>query len=298
MHEHHNGLKTAALFGGMFAVLLAIGAVIASSTGRPGFLYGFAIIGVVMTFYSYWNSDKIAIRSMNAYPVTPDQAPEIYRIVHELSERAQQPMPRIFVAPTPTPNAFATGRNPKNAAVCCTEGILQLLDERELRGVLGHELMHVYNRDILTSSVAAAIGGVISSVAQGMLWFGGGSRENRGNPLAMIAVALLAPIAATVIQMSISRTREYDADEDGARLTQDPLALASALNKLQTGISRYPMDAENPRVQNTAHMMIANPFRGAKLGNMFSTHPPMEQRIARLEAMAGGQGRTEVGFYR
>jgi heat shock protein HtpX len=290
MHQHHNGLKTAALFGGMFALLLAIGAVLANGTGRPGFLWGFAIVGLAMSAWSYWNSDKIALRSMNAYPVTEAQVPALYAMVRELSQRAQQPMPRIYVAPTPTPNAFATGRNPQNAAVCCTEGILQLLTERELRGVLGHELMHVYNRDILTSSVAGAIGGVITSVAQMAMWFGG-SRDNRANPFALIAVSLLAPLAATVIQMSISRTREYDADEDGARLTDDPLALASALSKLETGISRYPMDAENPKVQNTAHMMIASPFNAARVGALFSTHPPMAQRIARLEAMARGQSR-------
>ncbi|MCB4208352.1 zinc metalloprotease HtpX [Arthrobacter sp. UM1] len=297
MHQHHNGLKTAALLGGMFALLLLIGALIASSTGRPVFIFGFALVGLAMTAYGYWNSDKIAIRSMRAYPVSPQQAPQLYRIVEELSARARQPMPRIFVAPTETPNAFATGRDPQHAAVCCTEGILRLLDERELRGVLGHELMHVYNRDILTSSVAAAVGGVITSVAHFLMFFGGGSRENRANPIALIAVSLLAPLAATVIQMSISRTREFDADEDGSQLTGDPLALASALSKLETGISRYPMNPEDTRLQSTAHMMIANPFRGERLANVFSTHPPTAQRIARLEQMAGGQGRSEVGFF-
>ncbi|MCB1254327.1 MAG: M48 family metalloprotease, partial [Austwickia sp.] len=190
MHRHYNGVKTAALFGGIWALLLGLGALI----GGGRFVWLFALVGVAMTAYGYWNSDKIAIRAMRAYPVTPQQQPTMYRIVAELSQRAGQPMPRLYVSPTEAPNAFATGRNPSNAAVCCTEGILRLLDERELRGVLGHELMHVYNRDILTSSVAAAIAGVITSVAQMALFFGGGSDEDRPNPIAMLALALLAPL--------------------------------------------------------------------------------------------------------
>lgn len=285
MHRHYNGLKTAALFGVLWAVLLGIGALIASSTRSPAPLVIFALIGVGTTAYGYWNSDKIAIRSMQAYPVTEQQAPQIYQIVRELSVKANQPMPKIFISPTQSPNAFATGRNPQNAAVCCTEGILRILTERELRGVLGHELMHVYNRDILTSSMAAAIAGVITSVAQLMMFFGGGDRRN-ANPIAMIALALLAPLAASLIQLAISRTREYDADEDGAKLTDDPLALASALRKLQAGIAQAPLPQEQQLV-NTSHLMIANPFRGGGLKKLFATHPPMEQRIARLEKMAG-----------
>ena len=279
MHSHFNGLKTAALFGSIFSLLLLVGYALGGST----YIWFFALFGLATTAYTYWNSDKLAIRAMRAQPADPQQYPQMYRIVQELSQRANQPMPRLFVSPTAAPNAFATGRNPQHAAVCCTEGILELLDERELRGVLGHELMHVYNRDILTGSVAGAIAGTISSVASIGLWFGGRDR----NPIAGIAVALLAPVAAMVIQMSISRTREYDADEDGAKLTGDPLALASALRKLETGVARAPLEP-TPQLQNASHMMIANPFSRADVSKMFSTHPPMAERIARLESLAGG----------
>ncbi|MDN5743865.1 MAG: zinc metalloprotease HtpX [Nocardioidaceae bacterium] len=292
MHSHFNGLKTAGLFAAIFALLLAVGGLISASTGSAAFIWIFALIGLATTAYGYWNSDKLAIKAMRAYPVTEPQAPAMYRIVRELSTTAGQPMPSLFMSPTQAPNAFATGRNPSHAAVCCTEGIVSLLNERELRGVLGHELMHVYNRDILTGSVAAALAGVISSVAQFLAFtsiFGGGSSDERPNPLVMIATALLAPFAAAMIQMAISRTREYDADEDGARLTNDPLALASALRKLEQGTARAPL-APSPQLQNASHMMIANPFRAADMSRMFSTHPPMDERIARLEAMAGRHG--------
>ncbi|RKQ36985.1 zinc metalloprotease HtpX [Kocuria tytonis] len=297
MHRHHNGLKTVLLLGGMWAVLLGIGWVIAGTTRSSFFIVLFAALGLFGTAYSYWNSDKLAIRSMRAVPVTPQQAPAMHRIVGDLSRAAGQPMPRLFIAPTMSPNAFATGRNPEHAAVCCTEGILQLLDERELRGVLGHELMHVYNRDILTSSVAAAVAGIITSAAQMLQFaaiFGGGrGDDNRGgNALVGLLMALLAPLAATVIQLAISRTREFDADEDGSRLTGDPLALASALRKIEGGAAQRPMDPEDQRLVNTSHLMIANPFRGGAVTGLFRTHPATGERIARLEAMARG-GRAD-----
>lgn len=284
MHKHYNGLKTAALFGVLWAVLLGLGAVIGTGMRSSAPIWIMALIGVGTTAYGYWNSDKIAIRAMQAYPVTEAQAPELYRIVRELSARAGQPMPRIYLSPAMTPNAFATGRNPENAAVCCTAGLLRLLDAREVRGVLGHELMHVYNRDILTASVAAAVAGVITSAGQFMLFFGGSRRSS--NPLAMIAMALLAPFAASLIQMAISRTREYDADEDGSTLTGDPLGLASALRKIEQGVQLAPLP-QDQKLVNASHLMIANPFRGGAMVKLFSTHPPMTERIGRLERMAG-----------
>ena len=286
MHRQHlNGLKTAALFGTLWALLLGIGWLLGK--GTPRYLPLFAAIGLISTAYGYWNSDKIAIRAMHALPVSELEQPAMYRIVRELSTAARQPMPRLYVSPTLAPNAFATGRDPKHAAVCCTEGILQLLDERELRGVLGHELMHVYNRDILTSSVAAAVAGIVTSLAQFALFFGGGGDRRNANPIGGLLLVLLAPLAATMVQLAISRTREYDADEDGAKLTGDPMALASALRKLEAGTQARPLP-QDQRLVEVSHLMIANPFRGAGVGRLFATHPPMEERIARLMAMTGG----------
>ena len=285
--NHHNGLKTAVLLGVMWGLLILIGYLLAQWTRSSVWFLIMPLIGVAQTAYSSWNSDRIAVRSMGAVEVTEAQAPAMYRIVRELSATAGQPMPRLYVAPTMSPNAFATGRDPAHAAVCCTQGILQLLNERELRGVLGHELSHVYNRDILTGSIAAGIAGIISSVATMFFWLGGGARRDRddgASGLALLLMVLLAPLAASVTQFAVSRTREYDADHDGAILTNDPLALASALGKLESGVSRVPM-GRDPRVEPVSAMMIANPF--GRLRSLFSTHPPMADRIARLEEMAG-----------
>ena len=283
----YNGIKTFGLFIALWVVVLALGVVV----GDGQYLFAFATLGVIGTAIGYWNSATLAIRAMHARPVTEVEQPAMYRIVRELSREANQPMPALYVSPTAAPNAFATGRNPANAAVCCTEGILQMLDERELRGVLGHELMHVYNRDILIGSVAAAIAGIITSVAQFLLFFGGGrsSRDNPLGPLALLAMMILAPFAAMLIRMSISRTREFEADRSGAQLTGDPLALASALRKLEAGTAARPLQ-QTPQLENVSHLFIANPFRGVGLARLFATHPPMEERIQRLEEMNAGRG--------
>lgn len=298
LHNHYNGLKTALLFAIMWAIIMIIWWATGANVNTLGY---YVIIGLGASFVSYWFSDKLAIASMHAQPVTEQQAPELYRIVRELSQKAGKPMPRIYVAPTATPNAFATGRNERHAAVCCTQGILQILDEREIRGVLGHELMHVYNHDIRTSAIAGAMATVISYLGYSLMYFGNSTRSNRdsdngagalGAVGAMLSV-ILAPIAASLIQMAISRTREYDADEDGSVLTGDPLALASALYKIENGVAANPMPP-TATDRSVAAMMIESPFSARGVSKMFSTHPPTADRIARLQQMAAAMGAPGV----
>lgn len=296
VHGHFNGLKTTLLFALMWAIIMLIWW---ATGGRQQTLGIYVIIGLATTFGSYWFSDKLAIASMGAREVSEQEAPEIYQIVRELSAKAGKPMPRIYIAPTMSPNAFATGRNERHAAVCCTQGILQILNARELRGVLGHELMHVYNRDILTSPSPLPSATVITYLGYSLMYFGGGnSRDDRDNSggLGLIGVLLsviLAPIAASLIQMAISRTREYDADEDGSLLTGDPEALASALNKISYGAQTTPM-RKTAGTQSVSAMMIANPFSAVGFSKLFSTHPPTDQRIARLMQMANEMNGTPV----
>ncbi|HEY8451450.1 MAG TPA: zinc metalloprotease HtpX [Natronosporangium sp.] len=276
-----NGLKTAALLGLMTALILVIGNWLAGTSG----LVIAAVLAIAMNFATYFWSDKIALSAMRARPISEAEFPELYQMVRELSQRAGKPMPRLYLSPIPQPNAFATGRNPEHAAVCVTSGITQLLNYRELRGVIGHELSHVYNRDILTSSVAAALAGIITMLAHFVFLFGGGNDRNGGNIFGALLMLLLGPLAASIIQLAISRTREYQADHDGAELSGDPLALASALRKIHAGTQRAPLPAEG-ELAASAHLMIANPFRGGGMASLFSTHPPMAERVRRLEQMA------------
>jgi heat shock protein HtpX len=276
-----NTFKTFVLLAGLGGLMVLVGRLLG---GPVGAVIGFGF-GLVLVMGSYWFSDTIAIKSARAEPVTEQEMPEYYRIVRELTTAAGMPMPKLYVTPDPQPNAFATGRSPDHAAVAVTRGILQLLDWDELRGVLAHEISHVGNRDILIGSVAAAVATGISFVANMAMWgamFGGGDDDDRGNPIVMLLLAILAPIAAAVLQMALSRSREYEADRSGARLLHDGEPLARALAKLERGVAAIPMDVTPAQ----ASKYIVNPLTGRQVqfANLFSTHPPLEDRIARLRA--------------
>jgi len=278
-----NIFKTALLLGALTAMPVLIGGAIG---GQQGMVIAF-FVALVMNFFSYWFSDKMVLAMYRAQPLDEASAPMVYRIVRGLATRAGMPLPRIYLIPTDTPNAFATGRNPEHAVVAVTEGILRILDEEELEGVLAHELSHVKNRDVLISTIAATLAGAITYLAHMAQWaamFGGrSSNDDEGgvNPIAAILMAILAPIAAMLVQMAVSRSREYQADATGARIAGKPWGLAKALEKLQMAQQVAPMEA-NPA---TAHLFIVNPLSGRSLMNLFSTHPPLEERIARLRAM-------------
>jgi heat shock protein HtpX len=278
--------KTTLLLGLMTGLLMVIGGLIG---GRHGVAI-FFIIAAVMNFFSYWFSDKIVLKAYGAQELDASSAPELYSIVNELAHSASIPMPRLYLIDSDTPNAFATGRNAHHAAVAVTRGIMRICNREELKGVIGHELSHVTNHDILTSSIAATLAGAIMMIGTMIRWgaiFGLGGRddEGEGGIAGLLIAGILAPIAATLIQLAISRTREYQADASGAHLTHNPLYLASALRKLEAANERMPLDASPA----TAHMFIVNPLSAAGIARLFSTHPPIEERIHRLEQMATGQ---------
>ena len=284
-----NTTKTIVLMVGLTVLLVFLGGAFG---GRQGMIFAF-IFALATNMFSYWFSDKIVLRMYGAQEATEAEAPMLWGVTHDLALKMDMPMPKVYVIPSDSPNAFATGRNPKHAAVAATRGILRMLTREELEGVMAHELGHVRNRDILIGTIAAAIAGAISLLANMAQWamifggFGGRRNDNEGSGgvIGGLLMIILAPIAALLIQMAISRSREYQADATGARICGNPLWLANALRKLEVGSQRVPLDA-NPA---TAHMFIVNPLRGGGLRSLFSTHPPLEDRIARLEGMVYGQ---------
>lgn len=287
-HGLGNYLKTAILLAAMTALALVIGERIGGPTG----LLFAGVFVAIMNFGSWWFSDRIALAMHGAQPLDRAQLPWLFDMVERLTQKAGLPMPKLYVMNVPTPNAFATGRSPEKAAVAVTTGLLQLMDRRELEGVLAHELAHVQNRDTLISTVAATLAGVITWAVQSLFWFGGSfmrsddSEEGAGNALASLGLLLVAPIAATLLQLAISRSREYGADARGAELTGDPNALADALTKLQRGVEYLPYD----RAPATAHMFIVNPLSGGGVMKLFATHPPIEERVQRLRSMQLARG--------
>lgn len=276
-----NMFKTMLLMTGLTLILLWAGNALG---GRSGMTIAL-MFALVMNVFSYWFSDKIVLKMYRAHEVTEAEAPELYSIVRRLAQKAELPMPRVYIMDQDQPNAFATGRNPDHAAVAVTSGITRILSREELEGVLGHELAHIKHRDILIGTVAATIAGAISYLAYMARWamiFGGGDDDEGGNPIAAIVMMIVAPIAAMLVQMAISRSREYAADAGGAKIAGNPMHLASALNKLQMASQRVQLNAQPA----TAHMFIVSPLSGRGMANLFSTHPPMEERIARLENMS------------
>jgi heat shock protein HtpX len=279
-----NLMKTAILMAAITALFMAIGSLMGGQTGMMVAL----LVALGMNFFSYWFSDKMVLKMYNAREVDASSAPQFYGMVQELAQRAGLPMPRVYLIDEDAPNAFATGRNPQHAAVAATTGIMRVLSERELRGVMAHELAHVRHRDILISTVSATMAGAISMLANFAMIFGGRDNEGRpANPIVGLLVMLLAPLAASLIQMAISRSREFEADRGGAEISGDPRALASALEKIHAYARGIPMEAAE-RHPETAQMMIMNPLSGGGLRGLFSTHPATEERVLRLRAMAGG----------
>ncbi len=277
-----NLMKTAVLMAAITGLFMALGSVLGGSQGMMIAL----VIALGMNFFSYWFSDKLVLKMYNAQEVDETSAPQFYRMVQELAQQAQLPMPKVYLINEDAPNAFATGRNPEHAAVAATTGILRVLSERELRGVMAHELAHVRHRDILISTVSATMAGAISMLANFAMFFGGRNSDGRStNPIVGILVMLLAPIAAGLIQMAISRAREFEADRGGAEISGDPQALASALQKIHQAAQGIPL-APAEQHPETAQMMIVNPLSAGGLRGLFSTHPPMEERVQRLLAMA------------
>jgi heat shock protein HtpX len=284
-----NGFRTTILLALLTALVVWIGQMFGGPNGAVIAL----LMAGAMNFFSYWFSDKIVLKMYGAQEITANDDPELYGLVQDLATRAGLPMPRVYVIPEEAPNAFATGRNPEHAAVAVTQGIRRILNKRELSGVLGHELSHVKHRDILVSTIAATLAGAISYLAYMAQWgmiFGGGSRDRDegggSNIFSLLFMMIVAPLAAMLIQMAVSRSREYMADDGGARVTGDPLALASALRKLHMGAQNIPLQVSDATANSTAHMFIVNPLTAKGLASLFSTHPAMEERIARLEAMA------------
>jgi len=284
-----NGFRTTILLAALTALVVWIGHMVGGPNGAVMAL----IMAGAMNFFSYWFSDKIVLKMYGGQEISANDDPELYGLVGDLATRAGLPMPKVYLIPEEAPNAFATGRNPEHAAVAVTQGIRRILNKRELAGVLGHELSHVKHRDILISSIAATLAGAISYLAYmaqwGMMFGGSRDREEGGggsNILSLLFMMIVAPMAAMLIQMAVSRSREYMADEGGAKVTGDPLALASALRKLHMGSQNIPLQVNDATAKATAHMFIVSPLTGGGLVNLFSTHPAMEERIARLEAMA------------